>query len=383
MEQPKRIRIALLCTQMILVAMILPSTGLALPRLKEEFGLTAVQQGGLVSIQYIGFTLAVLLGGTLFERFRKIRILSIGFGILGIAAIIFGGTINYWMTVIGVLLIGAFGSIAQNGITTLGTNLDIKNSEKNNAFIQLFFTVGAVLTPTLLLIFTIWLDQWRPTYYIVGVGCIVIALITMRYKEEAGDKNLNKDNYSVYVKALKTPSYLIAPIALFLYVGAEIGIWGFAPVFFENQGYGKISGIMASVLIWISMLIGRTISVRLLKKFDMILILIANGILATISLIFVIYSGQTASIIWISIAGFACSPFYPLLVNWMTRLTGETNSSALALTMAFGSMGAVVVGWVSGLVVDSYGARYVTAVPALSLILVILTLIVFRKRRAK
>ena len=383
MEQPKKVGIALLCTQMILAAMILPSTGLALPRLKEELGLTAVQQGGLVSIQYIGFTLAVLLGGTLFDRFRKVRILAFGFGILGIAAIIFGGTVHYWMTVIGVLLIGAFGSIAQNGITTLGTNLDIKNSEKTNAFIQLFFTVGAVLTPVLLLIFTIWLDQWRPTYYIVGIGCIVIALVTMRYKEEVKEKFSHKDNYSFYVKALKTPSYLIAPIALFLYVGAEIGIWGFAPVFFENQGYGKISGIMASVLIWISMLIGRTISVRLLKKFDMIAILIASGILAAISLVFVIYSGQTASIIWISISGFACAPFYPLLVTWMTRITGETNSSALALTMAFGSMGAVAVGWVSGLVVDNLGARYVTAVPALSLVLVVLLLAVFRKKRAE
>lgn len=383
MKQKKKAGIALLCNQMILMAMILSSTGLALPRLKEEIGLTSVQQGGLVSIQYFGFTVAVLLGGTLLDKFGKLKILSLSFVILGFAAFLFGAASQYWMTVLGVLLIGGFGSIIQNAIISLGTSYDKHNAEKNNAFINMFFTVGAVLTPVLLLILMLLFNKWRFAYYVVGGLCLLAALITSGYRDEKTGSELSlKDNFSIYVKALKTPAYLIAPFALLLYLGAEIGIWSFAPVFFENQGYGKISGILASILIWLSMFAGRSLSVRLLKKYNMSRILITHGILAVIALTCVIFSGQTASIIWIGISGFACAPFYPLLVTWMTQITGEKSSSALALAMAIGSMGAVLAGWISGMVVDTWGARYITAIPALSVALVVVLLAVFKNKKA-
>lgn len=365
-----------------LMAMVLSATGLALPRLHEDIGLTSVQQGSLVSIQYAGFTVAVLLGGSLCDKYGKLKILSIAYGILGVAAILFGAASSYWMTVVGVVLIGAFGSIAQNGITSLATNYDKNNAEKNNTFVQLFFTVGAIITPVLLLIFMLKFNSWRYPYYIIAALSFVMAFITSRFKDESTDSNISLfSNFATYAKALRTPSYLIAPVALFMYVGAEIGIWGFAPIFLEGQGYGRISGILSSILIWLAMFLGRSISVKLLKKYDMRQILIVHGILAVISLICVIFSGQTASIIWISIAGFACAPFYPLIVTWMTRLTGEKSSSALAFTMASGSFGAVVVGWIIGLIVDGFGAKYITVAPTFTFIIVLLLLIFFGKRK--
>lgn len=382
MTQDRRTSIALLCYQMILMAMLLSSTGLALPGLKEEIGLTSVQQGSLVSIQYFGFTIAVLLGGLLFDRFGKLGILSLSFGIIGLSAFLFGWAANYWMAVTGVLLIGASGSIALNGITYLSTNYDVRNAEKNNAFVQLFFTVGALLTPVIMLIMLKLFDNWRYAYHITGICCIIMALATRKYREKKAPAGTSRENsLRVYLTALKKPSYLIAPFALFFYVGAEIGIWGFAPVFFEDQGYGRISGILASILIWVSMFAGRIISVRLLRRYNMIRILLANGVLAVAALTGVIFSGQTAAIILIGIAGFAFAPFYPLLVTWMTTITGEKSSGALALTMAFGSLGAVLAGWLSGMVVETWGAGYITAIPAVSVLMVIILLFIFRKKK--
>ncbi len=367
---------------MALMAMLLPATGLALPRLKEDIGLTPVQQGSLVSLQYLGFTIAVLLGGSLIGRLGGSKTLSLSFGVLGIAALIFSNAPNYPTVVLGVLLIGAFGSIIQNGITTLVTGNDPQAAEKNNSFVQMFFTVGAILTPALLLLSMLKLDNWKYVYYLISCLCFVVAVVALRYKEEKKSSETGlKDNLSVYIKAIKTPAYLIAPVALFLYLGVEIGLWGFAPVFFENQGYGKVSGVLASILIWISMLAGRAMSVRLLKKHNMISILVAHGILAAVSLVLIMFTGQVASIICIGVAGYACAPFYALLVTWMTKITGDTTSSALALTMAFGSIGAVLMGWISGMVVDVLGARYVTAVPAVNVLLLIFLLIIFRNKR--
>ncbi len=383
MTQKKRTSIALLCCQIILMAMLLSSTGLALPGLKEEIGLSSVQQGSLVSIQYFGFSIAVLLGGLLFDRFGKLFILRLSFGLIGLSAFLFGWAANYWMAVTGVLLIGAFGSIAQNGITYLSTNYEVRKAEKNNAFVQLFFTVGALLTPIIMLIMLRLFDNWRYAYHIIGICCFIMALATLKYREEKAPAGTSGENsLRVYLTALKKPSYLIAPFALFFYVGAEIGIWGFAPIFFEDQGYGRISGILASILIWVSMFAGRIISVRLLRRYNMMPILLANGVLAVAALTGVIFSGQAAAIVLIGIAGFAFAPFYPLLVTWMTTITGEKSSGALALAMAFGSLGAVLAGWLSGMVVETWGAGYITAIPAVSVLVVIILLFIFRNKKA-
>lgn len=364
--------------------MIISATGLALPRLAEELGLTSVQQGSLVSIQFIGFTIAALIGGTLADRFGKLKILRAAFLGLGIATFVFGAAFEFWMTVVGVFFIGAFGGAAQNAITALTTSYDSRRVEANNVFVQIFFTVGAILTPLLLLFFMIQLNRWRYAYYFVATLSIIMVFITTRYKNEDQKRASSiKEAFSQYKKVFKNPTYLIAPIALFLYVAAEIGVWGFAPMFFENQGYGKISGILSSVLIWVSMFAGRALAVRLLKKFNMSKIMFVFGILAIASLSLVIFSNRSTAILWIGVAGFACAPFYPMLVAWMTKLTGEKSSTMLALIMAMGAFGAVAMGWVIGLIVDSFGSRYITIAPAGSFVLLVILIFIFRNKKAE
>ncbi len=379
----KKISISLLCAQLCLLAMILSSSGLAMPRLAEELGFTSVQQGSMVSIQFLGFTLGVLIGGTLLDSYGGLKILRVAFAALGIATLIFGISGYYVMSVAGIFFIGFFGSICQNAIVSLTTSYDIKNADSNIAFINVFFTVGAILTPLLLLIFTVFFSVWRITYYIIGISCIGMALLTLSYIEVAEVKSSSiKNAFKQYKYIFTRPINLVAPITLFLYVAAETGLWGFAPMFFESRGYGKISGIAASIFIWVAMFAGRTLSVKLIKRFDMVRILLVHGMLAVLSLVMVIYSNQTTAIFWIALAGFACSPFYPFLIVWITRLTGEKNSTMLAFNMGAGALGPVVMGVFTGKVVSSRGSSYITAVPALAMLLVVLILSLFRNRKS-
>ncbi len=380
----KKISISLLCTQLCLIAMILSSSGLAMPRLAEELGLTSVQQGSVVSIQFLGFTLGVLIGGTFADSYGGLKILRVAFAGLGVATLIFGISGYYMMSVTGIFFIGFFGSICQNTIVSLTTSLDTKKADSNIAFINVFFTVGAIITPLLLLIFTVFFNVWRITYYIIAILFIGMALLTTNYKDTSEIKSSSlKNAFIQYKYAFTKPINLVAPLTLFLYVAAETGLWGFAPMFFESRGYGKISGIAASIFIWVAMFVGRSLSVRLIKRFDMVRILLVHGMLAVISLVMVIYSNQTTAIFWIALAGFACSPFYPFLIIWITRLTGEKNSTMLAFNMGAGTLGPVVMGIFTGKIVSSRGSSYATAVPALAMLLAVLILFLFRNRKSE
>lgn len=364
--------------------MILSATGLALPRLAEELKLTSLQQGSLVSVQFLGFTPGVLLGGTLSDSFGRLKVLRFAMAGLGMATFIFSISVYYAITVLGIFLIGFFGSICQNAIVSLATAYDSKKADENNALIQVFFTVGAVITPLMLMLFMMRLNLWRVAYYIIAVLCIGMALFSLKYRDRAHTEGTSlKEAFRQYKSAFVKPIYLVSPIALFLYVGAETGLWGFAPTFFESRGYGKISGIIASVLIWVTMLLGRLLSVRLLKKIDMVKILLAHGVFAVVSLTMVIFSSHTTAIIWIALSGFACAPFYPFLTIWMTRLTGEKNSTMLAFNMAAGALGPVVMGLFTGMIVEDYGSRYITSVPSFALVLAVVILFIFRNRKAE
>ncbi len=380
----KKITIPLLCGQLCLIAMILSSSGLAMPRLAEELGFTSVQQGSMVSVQFLGFTLGVLIGGTLVDSYGGLKTLRAAFAGLGAATLIFGLSKYYIIIMTGIFFIGFFGSICQNAIVSLTTAYDTKKADSNIAFINVFFTVGAIITPLLLLMFTVFLGMWRITYYIIGILFLGMALYTVKYKGQSEVNTVSLKNTLKQYRAVFTrPLNLIAPLTLFLYVTAETGLWGFAPMFFESRGYGKISGIAASIFIWVAMFAGRTLSVKLIKRFDMVRILLVHGILAILSLVMVIYSNQGMAIIWIALAGFACSPFYPLLTNWITRLTGDKSSTMLAFNMGAGALGPVVMGVFTGMVVHSYGSSYTTVVPSFAMLMAVIILFIFRNRKSE
>lgn len=363
--------------------MIISSSGLAMPRLAEELGLSSVLQGSVVSIQFLGFALGALIGGTLADRYGRVRVLRFGFAGVGIATVVFVSSVHYMMAVSGVFFIGFFGSICQNAIVSLTTAYDSERADANNALVNVFFTVGAIITPLLLMLFMIELNLWRVAYYIISVLCISMSIYVLKYDEPSGSKSSSiKEAFIQYRVAFTKPIYLVAPLTLFLYVGAETGLWGFAPMLFEGRGYGKISGIVASVFIWVAMFLGRALSVKLLKKYDMVKILLAHGVLTIISLTCVIFSNQAAAIFWIAISGFACAPFYPFLTNWMIRLTGEKTSTMLAFNMAAGGFGPVVMGVFTGMVVDSFGSKYTTVIPAFVMVLAVMILFIFRSRKA-
>ena len=118
---------------------------------------------------------------------------------------------------------------------------------------------------------------------------------------------------------------------MFLYLGAEIGIWAFAPLYFELNGFGVMSGIVSSIFIWFLMLIGRMITARTVKKTKVVTIMIASSCAQIVILGMLFFASANLAVVLISLAGFACAPFFPLIMSWMVDITGDESSSMIAL----------------------------------------------------
>ncbi len=380
----KKTSIIMLSLQMALAAMMVTGIGLALPRFSAEYGFELWQQGLLVSVQFAGFTVAVLLGGLLADKYGKVKILTIALLGMAFAMGIFGSITFYAMALVAVILVGASTSVAENAIMALALVVDKDKKDSNSMLVQIFFSIGAMLIPLIFWFAIRVLDTWRWAYYFVGIASFILFLFMLRRESdrESGHHVSWKEAFSQYLVIFKNPRFLIAPLALFLYLGAEISIWAFAPVFFEEQGFGMLSGILSSVMIWFLILIGRLIVAYLVKKkVSIVPIMIISSCIAVAALVILIFSSAQWSVIVAAIAGFACSPFYPLIILWTTRISGQESSAMIATTMAFGSFGPVVMSSITGVVGQTLGARFIMAVPAACFVLVLILLLAFGRMR--
>jgi fucose permease len=334
-------------------------------------------------VQYIGFTLAVLVGGALSDRFGQARMLRIALLGVAVAASLFGSVWAYWSAVLAVLLIGIFGSIMENAVTALAM-ASSGDQDKNNILVQVAFSAGAIVLPLLYYFSFGWFHTWRPPYFIVGLLALMFCIFSPGHLATSQAETIPlKRVFAQYLSFFKNPAYLIAPVAMFLYVGAEIGLWAFAPVFFENNGYGVSSAVISSVLIWFLMMLGRMATAWFVEKFNIIRTMLMFAVLAMVSLVMMMLSSGVWAVVWTAAAGFACAPFFPLIVSWMTRITGEKSSSMIAFTMACGTLGPVLLGGITGVLGQQFGTQYIMLLPLVCFAGIFILLLVFGKRGEK
>jgi fucose permease len=65
-------------------------------------------------------------------------------------------------------------------------------------------------------------------------------------------------------------------------------------------------------------------------------------------------------------------------MSWMVDITGDESSSMIALTMAVGTLGPVILSVVTGIFSQIQGTQYLMAVPTVCFVLLFVMLIVFR-----
>lgn len=361
----------MLSFQMSLAAMAITSIGLVTPRLTEDFLLSVSQQGMLVSIQFTGAAIACLLSGIFCEKYGSAFITRVSLLIGFVALTGFAFIQSYPMALIGVFLIGAVVLSLENSLMSSALSIEGRG-HLANSILQASFSVGAILVPLLFLLFGIW-QQWRPVYFTLA-ALTLPALIVSR-------GSLNKSESPGLVRSLKgylryftKPRFMLGAVVLFLYVAAEVGLWSLTPTLFESTGGGRLAGIISSCLIWVMMLGGRLLGTVLMRRFNMIRILIPFGMLGILSYTLLIFTSGPAAIVFAALAGLSCAPFYAFVTSWSTVVANDKSSSYLAFVMAFGSFGPVFLGWIVSLLGNTVAGKLII-LPALCCFAVMMLLL--------
>lgn len=314
----------------------------------RNINLTPFQIGLFLTIQNIGFMIAVLVAGTLADSKEKPRILLVGSLILALSFLAFYLTGFFWLNLIIMLFIG-LGVGTYEGVTD-PMLLDI-HSERQSLQINInhfFVTFGSILI-TLYLIF-LEMD-WRNALEQSAVVVLILALIygLVRLKPHPGQAEPYLRRLQILARERLVVAFFLATI---LVVGVELGTTGILTTYLMDlRGFGQTTSKLGLVTFLAGIAVG-----RLLIGFLGQNIRISRAILGLFGSAVVIYSllyfldlGQ-----WgygaIFLGGLSISAILPLMITLAGQLYPQMAGTVIGTIKVAIPIGGILLPFVMSLI---------------------------------
>ncbi len=330
----------------LLLGLIYPILGPALPRLSEQFGLRATGASLLLSFNSAGAFLGVVLTGLISARVSAQRrsILAAVVMVLGSLGLAFAP--SFVLALLAAALLG-FGF----GMLDLTMNVWISTSyaERSAAVLNLLsasFGVGAVLAPLAV--------GWAGgNFRFPLVGCAAFAAVLLVPLLALPSGGPPRVSAAPAAPARHSRWLLGGFVLLFLtYVAAEGGVSSWEVTHLKDAlGISTGAAAQLSALFWVSFTLGRLLSAPLALRVAPARLITGTLILAALSLALATVPSLAA--LAYTLTGLFLAPVFTTGLVWLTRvIPGET---APTLVFAGSFLGPVLFSPVIGSMRDAFG----------------------------
>lgn len=374
---------------------------------QKAFTLTHFQAGLVQMAFYMGYFLLAIPAGLMMRRFGYKAAVVVGLILYGIGALLFypaAQLATYGMFLLALFVIasglGFLETAANPLITVLG---DPDRSEQRLNLAQSFNPVGSILG--------IFIGQQfilsgiehseatlagmsaaeRSAFYAhetqaavgpyVGIGLFVLAwaafVAVTRFPEAATRRAADDPDQLGWGEALgglrRKPQLLLAAVAQFFYVGAQVGVWSYTIRYAqEATGMGEKSAAGWVMAALITFMIGRFIGTALMSHFNPARLMAFYGAINVVLAIVASFTPGLAGLIALTALSFFMSIMFPTIFALGVKNLGpytQTGSSLIVMAI----IGGAVLTPLMGLVADSTGSMHMAMlVPAACFIVIAL-----------
>ncbi len=292
----------------VLFGMISFVTNLAAPMgqvLKEQFGASNFQ--GLLgnAANFIAYAVMGIPGGMLLQRigYKKTALIAIAIGFLGVFIQFLSGhsseTAAFSIYLLGAFVAG-FSMCLLNTVVNPMLNTLGGGGNKGNQLIQVggsFNSVMATLTPALVGILigeaakANIKDVFPVLYIALGVFALVFLVLLAVKIPEPHVAQSKEPLKQLMTGALKYRHFILGAVAIFVYVGVEVGTPGIMIYWLsDNPEVGKtIAGFVAGTY-WLLMLVGRLIGASVGSKISSKVMLSVTSAVGLLLILLTIFS---------------------------------------------------------------------------------------------
>lgn len=330
--------------------------GAIVPKIKETYNVTSSASTLLASVFFIAYGVMSVPFGTLINKAGTKFTLVLGSIITTLGVFMFASVPGYFANMLAMFICGIGITAIQVAVNPLVK--DISNPEKYTRNLTLFmvlFGVGSTIAPYVVTFVKASSLSWNYTYWIfTGISLVMlISLWLPKYPKETKGSKKELDIKLGYGYLLKDPLMIMYTLAIFLYVGVEVGIANNVGLFLEDiYKISIVLGEKAEVIkngavgnYWFGLLIGRLIGGLVLDKISTKKAIQIYITLAACALGLTLFSGNLSIALWsIPMIGFFISIMFPSIYGLAINSYKKEYSGLVSGILCTAIIGGAVIG---------------------------------------
>ncbi len=329
----RRKLIGLTCASMTQHGIVLLLMGPVLPAVIEAFQISESAAGLMLGIGSLGFTLGPMAAGMIADRAGARWILLLGLAAEVILLGSFGFIPSFLLALLAYLALYFAAAFVETAVNVIPALIERQQAGSLMNLVHLFFSIGAFICPFLAGLILKATGDWRPVFWLTALPTALLLLLALRvtFPPLPVDPGVQGKPTMPIAVLLRDRSILLGALALFLYVGAEIGASNWIVLYLQRQlGFATLVATSGLSILWIGIMAGRYLNSLLAKRRssrELVLWAGAGGLVACLALL----TARTPvmAYVWLGAIGLCMSGVYP---NIMAELNGRDPARAGAVT---------------------------------------------------
>ncbi|MCA0926206.1 MFS transporter [Bacillus stratosphericus] len=355
------------------------------PYLLSSYDKGPGELSSLIFFQFIGFLTGVLLSPILVRKKGYGAVLTMGL-LLMIGALLLGLLVPGWT----ILVVAGFflGSGAGSLETTAGAYvISMANSAKRISIMEVFFGLGALLFPLLILL-TVTEETWHYVF-LFQVGALTFFLmlwLTFMNKLPQGQMEAPSQDMKKPSLLFDRGNRMIVVLMIcfaFFYAGIETNFANFLPSIMLEKG-GDNWGLFAVSTFWTAIVIGRTVIARKADQLHPLRFLKLSAALMIVLLaVFALATHIAAQLILIFFIGLCAAGMFPIALTASALMIENAIDEATSYFIAAASLGGACLSFLIGFSLEWAGAASAVFVFAFLAVLLFAAAIQMNRSRKK
>ncbi|MGD1944702.1 MAG: sugar MFS transporter [Croceivirga sp.] len=314
------------CISLVVTSMTFANRAGILTQLGVDFGINNTQLGYINSMAFLGFPLAMLVGGLLYNTLGPKKLLVIAFicHLVGLLMTIYAG--GFWTLIISTFFIGVANGSVEAACNPMIADMYTDNRTAMLNKFHVWFPGGLVIGSLVSKFMTDAGMGWELQIASMFIPTLIYGFLVFTQKFPESE-NIESDT-SLNIKALGDPLFLFMIVCMTLTATSE-----FIPQQWVETILGKsgASPMLVLALVTGIMALGRFFAGPLIHKLNPVGVLFMSAIITATAIFFM--SSAEGGMIYVAAALFALGVcyFWPTMIGFVSEYTSKTGALGMSL----------------------------------------------------
>lgn len=338
----------------VMLGMIAPVNGLALPYLIGAYNLSLSWAGLLFFAGSLGYITASATY-PLLQRLLAVRqLLAVGAVLTAGGLLVLPLMPNWWLVLVASYVVGMGSSVIDVGFNALIADLESERAKPAMNWLHFAFSIGALAGPIVMSRLALWTGQWMVMFWLGTVLFILFTIMWLQTQTVVEDTETSEGSHSQAPSVYSHWGFWLLFAAMFVYCGAETALAGWITTYLASEMSVSVdTAAFGLSLLWGGLTVGRALGGKFSNYLDtkiMLLLLFGGSAVSTAAVVAV--PNVWSAFITIFLTGFFFSVIFPALMLHGAAMFPKSASIISGGLITSAGLGALVMPALLGFVAE-------------------------------